>query len=67
MEWVAGIIGLVGGFVIAVNLLKSILADVSKEELLRNKSLHWKYGTLVWVFAIACSAASVYTYREFFQ
>ena len=67
MIWLAGIIGLLGGFSLGIYILKTILRNKSKEELLNDKDLRLKYGGLVWAMAIICCISTVYFYKNYFM
>jgi len=54
------------GFLFGLGLLKRLLRGYSKEELLTNKSLHWKYGLLVWFFSVAGAALFFVTAERYF-
>lgn len=45
-------LGFFGGFILGLIAIKIMLKDKTKEELRRDKTLHKKYGTLVWGFAL---------------
>ncbi|MCD8571064.1 MAG: hypothetical protein LRY76_06015 [Alphaproteobacteria bacterium] len=47
-----GIIGFLGGFAVGQMVLFFLLRHKTREELLSDKSLKWKYGTINWAFAI---------------
>jgi hypothetical protein len=65
MIYIIGTVGFIAGFVLGQILLMRWLKEYSKEELLENKDLHWKYGFFNWVVAIVTSASSVWLYRHF--
>lgn len=44
--------GLAGGFVIGLITVKILLRGKAAQELRTDKTLHKKYGTLVWVVAL---------------
>lgn len=60
-----GTVGFVAGFVLGMAVIAGFTMQYSNEDLKENKKLHWKYGFIVWFFAIATSASSVYLYSEF--
>ena len=61
MAWVIGISGFLGGFAIGIALVRYWLKDIAREELINDKTLHWRYGTFVWflgvIFAVLCITA----------
>lgn len=66
MIYAAGIFGFIGGFALGQMVLYFLLRNVSKEDLLNDPHIKWKYGTLNWVFAILGSYSMVETYRMYF-
>lgn len=67
MIYVIGTIGFISGFFLGQLLLLRILRNVPKDELLENKSLHWKYGLLNWLIAILTAASAVWLYNHHFS
>lgn len=63
MDWVVGIAGLFIGFGFGQWILLRLLKDRSQHDLLNDRGLRWKYGTLGWAIAAATSAAFVWAYR----
>ncbi len=58
MVYLFGIGGFIGGFVLGQLLLSFLLRHKTREELLSDKALKWKYGTLNWlVAAMGCASA----------
>lgn len=51
MVYVFGIAGFVLGFIGGLFIIHLFLKNLSKRELLGDKSLRWTYGLAVWVFA----------------
>lgn len=66
MIYVVGTIGFIAGFFLGQLILLRILKNVPREELLQNKSNHWKYGLLNWVIAIITAAGAVHLYKIYF-
>lgn len=66
MVYVAGIIGFIGGFLAGQMLLYFMLRHKSREELLNDKSLKWKYGFLNWLVAGLGAYSFVMLYRLYF-
>ncbi len=66
MIYVAGIVGLVGGFVLGQMLLLFLLRHRTKEDLLNDKYLKWKYGTLNWLVAALGCYGTVEMYKMYF-
>lgn len=66
MSWVVGILGFIGGFVLGQYILMRMLKDRSREELIRDKSLHWRYGLLNWAVAAAASYAALSVFKMYF-
>ena len=61
MIYAIGTIGFICGFFLGQVLLLHFLRNVPKEELIENKSLHWKYGMLNWAVAILTAALFGFT------
>lgn len=66
MVYIMGIIGFIGGFVIGQMLLSFLLRHKTKEELLHDKSLQWKYGIINWFLAAAGAWFMADSYTKFF-
>ncbi len=66
MVYVAGILGFIGGFVLGLWLLYFLLRDVSKEDLMNDPYIKWKYGILNWIIAILGSYSAVFMYERIF-
>ena len=66
MVYVAGTIGLIAGFMLGLMVLSFLLRDVSKEDLLNDPYIKWKYGMLNWGIAILCSYGAVLMYQRYF-
>ncbi len=55
MVYLFGILGLLGGFMAGLIVINIFLQNVSKQDLLNNRSYRWTYGLAVWIFAgIGC-------------
>ncbi len=57
-----GLIGFLAGFVLGQMILMMILKEKNRDELLENKALHWKYGTLNWLIALLSMASALFVY-----
>ena len=66
MVYLVGVLGFIGGFVLGQALLMRLLKGRTKEELLSDKYLKWKYGTLNWLIAALGSASAVMLYERIF-
>lgn len=62
MLYVVGTIGFFGGFLLGQMILAILLRDKTREQLLSDKSLRWKYGVLNWITAFGTAAGAVYIY-----
>lgn len=67
MVYLVGTLGFIGGFVVGQMLLAYMLRNVSREKLLKDKSLRWTYGTLNWLFAALGAVSMVMLYRQYFH
>lgn len=67
MIYVAGIVGFIGGFLVGQMALYFLLRHKSKEELLEDKSLKFKYGLLNWGFAALGSYSFIEMYKLYFS
>lgn len=67
MVYLVGVIGLIGGFAIGQMVLYFLLRNVSREDLLSDPYIKWKYGTLNWVIAVVSCYVMVSMYRYYFQ
>ena len=66
MVYILGIIGFIGGFVVGQMVLYFMLRHRSREELLNDKYLKWKYGLLNWAFAAIGAYSFVTLYQQYF-
>lgn len=66
MVYLIGTLGFFCGFVFGQMLLFFMLRNVSKEDLLNDPYLKWKYGLLNWVIAGFGSYSFVSVYERFF-
>lgn len=62
MVYLFGTLGFIAGFIAGQIVLARLLRGVSRDRLLEDKSLRWKYGLLNWVIAIGTAAAAVWLY-----
>ena len=67
MVYLAGIIGLICGFVLGQGALILMLRRYTNEELLKKRKELWFYGLLNWIIAGLCSYSSVKLYEHFFD
>ncbi len=67
MIYAAGVFGFVGGFVVSQMVLYFLLRHKTKEELLEDRYLKWKYGTLSWAITIFSTYCMVASYRQYFE
>ena len=66
MVYLFGIGGFIGGFILGQVLLAFLLRGKTREQLLSDKHLKWKYGTLNWlVAAMGCASALMLHERLF--
>ncbi len=61
-----GILGFFGGFIFGIMVLHFLLRHKSREELLSDQSLKWKFGLLNWGLAALGAYAFVYMYQLYF-
>ncbi len=67
MIYGVGLIGFLAGFVLGQMILMVLLRDRKKEELLENKALQRKYGTLNWLIALLTMASALYIYTHWVE
>lgn len=60
MIYFVGTVGFIGGFILGQMVLALLLRGKTREQLLTEKSLRWKYGLLNWLIALLTAASSVY-------
>lgn len=65
MIFIVGTVGFIAGFVLGIAVIAGFTQNYSNEDLIENKKLHWKYGLIVWFFAVVTSGSSVFLYNEF--
>lgn len=65
MIWLAAIFGLLAGFAAGQMVLLRLLKDRSRQELLNDRTLRWKYGTLNWLIAVVFCLAAIWLYRYY--
>lgn len=63
MIYIMGIFGFLGGFAAGQMVLYFLLRHKSREELLSDSSLKWKYGLLNWGLALLGAWFMVESYR----
>ena len=66
MIYIFGTLGFFGGFILGQAVLAQLLRHKSRDDLLTDKRLRWKYGALNWLIAFATAASAVYIYQSFF-
>lgn len=67
MIFLVGTLGFAAGFILGQILLAYLLRARSKDELLNDKRLQWKYGMLSWLITFATAAAAVWLYQGITQ
>ena len=67
MIYVFGTAGFFGGFILGQMILTYLLRGKTREELLNDKSLRWKYGLLNWLIALLTAASAVYVEQTLLQ
>ncbi len=66
MSWIVGIFGFFLGFAAGQMILMRLLRDRSREELLNDRTLRWKYGTFNWLMAAGTCLLALALYRYYF-
>lgn len=66
MVYIFSILGFVTGFAIGIGTINVILRRHSNDDLAQDKSLRWKYGTLVWVFSGIGGYLGFWLYQNYF-
>lgn len=51
MVYLFGIVGFFGGFMAGLIVINFFLQNVSRQKLMKDKSLRWTYGVAVWIMA----------------
>ncbi len=67
MIYVIGTIGFFSGFSLGLFILKGLLQDRSRAELLEDRGLKWTYGLFVWIVAAVTSYAAVQSYSIYIE
>lgn len=57
--------GFIGGFSLGLYLISQFLKGRSRQELVSDKSLRWKYGLIVWVMAGLGAWSAVWAYGQY--
>lgn len=65
MVYGIGIVGFIAGFALGQMLLYFLLRHKTREELLNDRYLKWKYGGINWLMAIMGAYGAVYLYNEY--
>lgn len=66
MVYLAGVLGFIGGFMAGQVALYYILRDKTREELLNDRFLKWKFGLLNWGLAVVGSYSFIEMYKFHF-
>lgn len=66
MIYIFGTVGFFAGFMLGQIVLAYLLRGRTQEELLNDRGLRWRYGTLAWLIAFASAGACVYVYDKLF-
>jgi len=66
MVYLFAVIGFVFGFSVGLGSINVALRYKTKEQIQNDKSLRWKYGVLVWAFAIVGGWVGVQIYNIYF-
>lgn len=66
MVYIFGIFGFVLGFAVGLGTINVLLRHYSAKEIQANKSFKWKYGLIVWLFAIFGGWLGVWLYHNHF-
>lgn len=66
MVYLVGITGLMCGFAFGQMILYFMLRHRPREDLLQDRGLKWKYGTLNWLLAFAGAYSFIAIYRDYF-
>lgn len=51
MVYLFGILGFFGGFMAGLIVINVFLQNVSRDKLMKDRSLRWTYGVAVWIIA----------------
>lgn len=65
MLFFSGFVGLIGGFAIGLYVIRLMLRGKSSKELFEDKSIRWKYGSLVWAISILSSYICLKMYEYY--
>lgn len=66
MIYIMGIVGFLGGFAVGQMVLYFLLRHKTREELLGDRALKWKYGLLNWGLALLGAWFMVQSWRVSF-
>ena len=66
MIYVMGIVGFIGGAAFGLMALHFLLRHKSRDELLHDKFLKYKYGLMCWGMAVLGSYGLVQLYQQYF-
>ena len=67
MIYVFGTLGFFGGFILGQMVLAVLLRGKTRDELLNDRALRWKYGLLNWLIALLTAASAVYVEQTLLQ
>lgn len=67
MVYLFGILGFIGGFVAGLIIINIFLQNVSRDTLLKDKSLRWTYGVAVWLIAAAGAYIGTVLHAQYFN
>lgn len=63
MVYIFAFVGFVMGFGVGLGLINVILRNKSMDEIKSDKSLRWRFGLLVWLFAIFGGWAGIWIHN----
>ncbi len=66
MIYVVGFVGLISGFALGMMVIARLLKNVSKDDLVHDRSIRWRYGILTWLFAGLGAYSFVKMYEYYF-
>ncbi len=66
MVYIFSIFGLLMGFGVGLGVINVILRNATKDQIENDKSLIWKYGSLVWLFALGGGWLGYWVYNHNF-
>ena len=66
MVYIFALVGLISGFAIGLGVINVFLRHYTMKEIEADKSLRWKYGLSVWIFAGFGGWLGVAIYNNYF-